>query len=60
VYRYTINKGEAIVTFDPSFKIFNLVLDFKILNCQGVRLIIAHEFYYREMVGFQISLPSYF
>jgi hypothetical protein len=38
VYRYAINRGESIVTFDPSFKRFNLVLDFKYLNCQGVKV----------------------
>jgi hypothetical protein len=38
VYKYTINRGAAIVTFDLSFKRFNLVLDFKYLNCQGVKI----------------------
>jgi hypothetical protein len=31
--RCAINKGEAVVTFDLSFKGFGLVLDFKYFNC---------------------------
>jgi hypothetical protein len=38
VYKYVSSKGEVIVTFNPSFKIFNLVLNFKFLNYQGVKI----------------------
>jgi hypothetical protein len=31
--RCVINKGKAVITFDLSFKRFNLVLDFKYFNC---------------------------
>ena len=37
-HRYMINRGEAIVTFDLSFIRFNLVLDFKYLNCYRVQI----------------------
>jgi hypothetical protein len=37
-YRYVFNRGEVVVTFDLSFKRFDLVLDFKYLNCCGVKI----------------------
>jgi hypothetical protein len=30
LHRYVINRGEVVVTFDLSFKRFDLVLDFKL------------------------------
>jgi len=38
LHRYVIDRGEAVVTFDLNFKIFELVLDFKYLNCRGVKI----------------------
>jgi hypothetical protein len=38
IYRYINDRGEAVVTFGLSFKRFNLVLDFKYLNCCGVKI----------------------
>ena len=38
IHRFIINRGEAVVTFDPSFKRFRYVLDFKYLNCRGVKI----------------------
>jgi len=38
LHRYAINRGEVVVTFDLSFKRFDLVLDFKYLNCRGVKI----------------------
>jgi hypothetical protein len=38
IHRYVIDRGEAVVTFDLSFARFNLVLDFKYLNCCGVKI----------------------
>jgi len=38
IYRYIIHRGEVIVTFNLSFIRFNLVLDFKYLNCYGVQI----------------------
>ena len=38
LHRYVIDRGETVVTFDLSFKIFELVLDFKYLNCRGVKI----------------------
>ena len=37
-HRYAINRGEVVVTFDLSFKRFDLVLDFKYLNCVRVKI----------------------
>jgi hypothetical protein len=36
--KYAIDRGEAVVIFDPSFKIFDLEFDFKYLNCHGVKI----------------------
>ena len=38
LHRYEINRGEIVVTFDLSFKRFDLVLDFKYLNCRKVKI----------------------
>jgi hypothetical protein len=38
LHRYVINRGEVVVTFDLSFKRFDLVLDFKYLNCRGEKI----------------------
>jgi hypothetical protein len=38
IYRCAINRREVVVTFDASFKKFNLVLDFKYLNYSGVKI----------------------
>jgi hypothetical protein len=38
IYRYAMNIGEAVLIFDLSFKRFNLVLDFKYLNCYRVKI----------------------
>ena len=38
IHRFIINRGEAVITFDPSFKRFRYVLDFKYLNCSGVKI----------------------
>jgi hypothetical protein len=38
MHRYIINKREAIIIFDLSFKTFNLEFDFKYLNCRGVKI----------------------
>jgi hypothetical protein len=38
MHRYTINRGEAVVIFNLSFKTFHLEFDFKYLNCRGVRI----------------------
>jgi hypothetical protein len=32
IYRYRINRGEEVVTFNLSFKRFDLVLDFRDFN----------------------------
>jgi len=38
LHRYKINKGEVVVTFNLNSKRFNLVLDFKYLNCRRVKI----------------------
>jgi hypothetical protein len=38
IYKFAIDRGEAVVTFDLSFTRFNLVLDFKYLNYCGVKI----------------------
>jgi len=38
MHRCAIDRREVVVTFDLSFKRFNLVLDFKYLNCCGVKI----------------------
>jgi hypothetical protein len=38
LHRYIINRGEVLVTFDLNFKRFDLVLDFKYLNCREVKV----------------------
>jgi hypothetical protein len=38
MHRYAINRGEAVVISDPSFKTFNLEFDFKYLSCHGVKI----------------------
>jgi hypothetical protein len=38
LHRYAINRGEVVVTFNLGFKRFNFVLDFKYLNCRGVKI----------------------
>jgi hypothetical protein len=38
LHRYAINRGEVVVTFDLSFKRIDLVLDFKYLNCRGIKI----------------------
>ena len=58
-YRYRINRGEEVVTFDLTFKRFDLVLDFRGFNYYKVKLIAIDEICYREMVRFQISSPLY-
>jgi hypothetical protein len=57
IYRYVVNTGEAVLIFDLSFKRFNLVLDFKYLNCYRVK-IDKYTNSLREMVRFQIGPPS--
>jgi hypothetical protein len=38
IHRYRINKREALIIFDLSFKTFDLKFDFKHLNCRGVKI----------------------
>jgi len=57
-YRYRINRGEEVVTFNLSFKGFDLVLDFRDFNYHEVKINNLHEIYYREMVRFQIGSSS--
>ena len=42
VYRYIINRVKVIITFNLSFKRFNLMLNFKYLN--------YYKFYYKEIL----------
>jgi len=58
IYRYVINRGEVVLTSDLSFKIFNLVLDFKYLNYYRLKIDNYTEILLWEMVGFQIGPPS--